>query len=306
MIKAIAQRIGYALLSLLALLIMVFTLVRFTGDPVYFQLPPDASRAQIEHVRHELGLDQPVPVQFVVYVRDLLSGDLGISFKARTLGTHVTDLIAQRVPATLTMGAAALLLIILVGVPLGVYSAYWRGGWVDRIARFVAAIGQSVPSFWLGLLLILVLAIELRWLPSGGYGSLSNLVLPAITLALGPIAGLTRLLRSSMIESLGSDYIMFHRVKGMTERSVLWKHALRNAGLTTIGFLGIVTANLFTGSVLVETVFVWPGTGRLMIESIGVRDFPVIQGLILLYGSVYIGVNLFLDVLYAVLNPRLR
>jgi peptide/nickel transport system permease protein len=300
---AILRRVGAALVSLLVLLVLVFGLVRMTGDPVYFVLPPEATQEQKDRARRELGLDQPVVVQFVRYVIGVTQGDLGNSFRARV---PVTSLIAQRIPATLTMTAGALLLMVLVGIPLGIYSAYWRGGLLDRFARFVAAIGQSMPSFWLGLLLILLFAVNLRIVPSGGYGGLEHLILPSVTLSFGAIAGLVRLLRSSMIESLSSDYVTFHRIKGLSERAVLWRHALRNAGLTTLSFLGVVTAGLLTGSVLVETVFVWPGVGRLMIEGVERRDFTVVQGVLLVFGAVYIAVNLLVDVLYMLLNPRLR
>jgi len=304
--RLLLVRGSQAVISLLALLLLVFTLVRLTGDPAYFYLPPEANRQQVEFVREQLGMNQPVPLQFVTYVAAVARGDLGISFKGRTLGTKVTDLVAQRVPNTLIMGSSALVLILAVGIPLGVYAGYWRGGKVDRLSRFFSALGTSVPSFWFGLLLILVFSVWMRILPSGGFSSPAHLILPAITLAIGAIAGLTRLLRSNMVEVMGADYIGFHRIKGMSERRILWKHGLRNAGLTTLTFMGVVTAGLITGSVLVETVFVWPGTGRLLIESIEIRDFPVVQGLILLYGAVYIGVNLLVDVLYTVLNPRLR
>lgn len=303
MLIASSKRIGQALISLTVLLLLVFSLVRLTGDPVYFVLPPEATDAQKARTRIEMGLDKPVPIQFLNYVVGVVHGDLGNSFRSHL---PVTDLIKQRLPATLVMTGSALLLILLIGLPLGVYSAYWRGGWVDRFARLVAAAGQSMPSFWLGLLLILLFAVSLKLVPSGGYGGIEHLILPSVTLAFGAIAGLTRLLRSNMVEVLGSDFITFHRMKGLPERVVLWKHALRNAGLTTLSFLGIVVAGLLTGSVLVETVFVWPGVGRLMIEGVERRDFNVVQGVLILFGSVYIGVNLLVDLLYLALNPRIR
>jgi ABC-type dipeptide/oligopeptide/nickel transport system permease component len=303
MIKAVLMRVGHAVLSLLVLLVIVFSLVRLTGDPIHYLLPPERTVEQEENLRQYLGLDKPYIVQFYDYLGRLATGDLGESFRMRV---PVTQMIVQRLPATLTMGAAALFLTLLIGLPLGIYSAYWRGGILDRFTRFIAAIGQSIPSFWLGYMLILVLAVNLQWLPSGGYGHLSNLVLPAITLSFASIAGLVRLLRSSMIEVMNSDYIKFHRMKGLPEHVILWKHALRNAGLTAMSFVGVVVAGLFTGSVLVETVFVWPGVGRLMIEGVGWRDFNVVQGVMILFSAAYIGANLLVDLLYIVLNPRLR
>lgn len=303
MAKAILLRISHALLSLLALLLLVFLMLRLTGDPINFLLPPEATEAQRAFARQELGLDRPWPVQFLIYVQNVLQGDLGMSFRSRI---PVQDLILQRMPATLTMAGGALLLTIAVGIPLGIYSAYKRGSALDHGARGFSALGQSVPPFWLGFLLILVFAIYIPVLPAGGFGSLANLILPTITLACGSIAGLTRLLRSSMIEELNSDHITFHRLKGLPEPTILWGRALRNAGLTTLSFLGVLTAGLITGSVLVETIFVWPGLGRLMVESIGFRDFNVVQGVMLFFSAAYIAVNLFVDLLYMALSPRLR
>lgn len=306
MARAILFKLGQAIFSLFILLTIAFGLVRLTGDPVYFILPPEATQQQRAEVRARLGLDQPVPVQFAIYVAGVLQGDLGVSYSRLTRDTPVIEMIARRLPATVTMGGAALLLTVLIGVPLGVYSAYWREGRVDRVTRFGAAIGLSVPNFWLGFLTILVFAVHLKVLPAGGYGKLENLILPAAVLSVHNIAGLVRLLRSSMIEVLNSDYVTFLRIKGLPERVILWKHALRNAGLTTLSYMGLVIAGLFTGSVLVESVFVWPGIGKLLVDAIGYRDFNLIQGLVVVFGAIYIGMNLIIDVLYTVLNPRLR
>ena len=301
--RKIVIRVGHSLLSLFAVLLLVFSLVRLTGDPINFLLEPGAPQAQRDNIREQLALDKSVPQQFVAYVGQLTRGDLGMSFVYRI---PVTDLMGQRAPATLTMGAGAIFLTLLLGVPMGVYAAKWRGGKFDRAVRGSAAVFQSLPDFWMGFALILIFAVRLDWLPSGGYGSLGNLVLPSVTLALPAIAGLTRLLRSSMIEELESDYVVFHRIKGTPERTILWKHAMRNASLTTMSYLGIVIAGLFTGSVLVETIFNWQGLGLLFISGISDRDFGIVQGVMLIYALAYIGVNLLVDVSYTILNPRLR
>jgi len=301
--KRIIMRVTHSLLSLLLVLILVFCLVRLTGDPINFLLEPGSTQAQQDAVRRELNLDRSLPLQFTAYLGQLSRGDLGISYTVRR---PVLELMAQRAPATLVMGAGAIFLTVLVGLPLGVYAAYWRGGVFDRTVRGMAAIFQSLPDFWVGFVLILVFAITLKLLPAGGYGQLKHLVLPSVTLALPAIAGLARLLRSSIIEELGSDYVLFHRIKGLSERKILWKHALRNGGLTTLSFLGVVIAGLFTGSVLVETIFNWQGLGLLFITGISDRDFGVVQGVMLVYATAYIGVNLFVDLLYTFLNPRLR
>lgn len=306
MATSILVRVGHALLSLFVLLLFTWSVVRLTGDPVNFLVPPEASLEQRQAARERLGLDEPLPVQFAVYFGGVLRGDLGISFRRASLNTPVTDAIIERLPATVAMGLTALMLMLVIGVPLGIYAAYWRGSLFDRGARFIAALGQAVPDFWFGLMLILAFAVSFRVLPSGGSGELKHLILPAFTLAFSLIAGLIRLLRSSMIEVLGSDYVSLHRVKGLPERTILWKHALRNAGLTTLTYMGMIVASLLTGSVLVETIFNWPGVGRLFIEAVSFRDFPLIQGLILFFGATYIGMNLLVDLLYVLLQPRLR
>ena len=303
MARLMLTRLGHALFSMLALLLLVFGMVRLTGDPLQVLLPENATEEQHRQARQDLGLDDPVPVQFVTYIGNVAQGDLGDSIR---LHTPVTELIGQRIPPTLAMASVALVAVLAIGVPLGVFAAYWRNGRFDRFVRPFAALGQSAPSFWVGLLLVLLFAVNLKWLPSGGYGGFDHLVLPAVTLAFGAVAGLTRLLRSSMIEVLNADYITFLRTKGLPERKILWKHGLRNGGLTALTFMGVLTASLFTGSVIAETVFVWPGLGRLMIEAVNYRDFPVIQGVMLLFSAVYIVMNLIVDLLYIVLNPRLR
>jgi len=303
MAKAIALRVLHSLVSLLAVLLFVFCLVRVSGDPLDYLLEPGASESQKEALRHLLALDKSVPEQFFAYVGQLAQGNLGISFVYRV---PVTELLADRAPATLSLGAAALVLIVVLGVPLGIYSARWRGTGFDRAVRGGAAASQSVPNFWIGFILILVFGIWLQVLPTGGYGSFSQLILPAFTLAIVAIAGLIRLLRSSMIEELNKDYITFHRIKGMPERKILWKYGLRNAGLTTLGYLGIVVAGTFTGSILVETIFNWPGLGLLFVTGIESRDFGVVQGGVIVYACAYLLVNVAVDIGYLVLNPRMR
>jgi peptide/nickel transport system permease protein len=303
MAKVVGTRILHSLLSLFFLLILGFSLVRLSGDPINFLVEPTASAAQKQMVREQLGLDKSIPIQFVDYLGQLARGDLGLSFRYRA---PVVDLIEQRLPNTLLMATAAVILMLMVAVPLGVQAAYRQGTPVDMTARGIAALGQAVPDFWLGLMLILVFAVNLKWFPAGGYGGTSHLVLPAITLSFAAIAGLTRLLRSSMIEVLSSDYVLFLRARGTPERNILWKHSLRNAGLTSLSFVGVVIGGLVTGSVLVETIFNWPGIGLLFIEAVRNRDFGVAQGVMLFFGVAYIVTNLLVDVLYLRLNPRLR
>lgn len=303
MVKSIMVRVGQAVLTMLVLVSLVFFMIRLTGDPTYALVSPDAPPELRDQLRKEFGLDQSVAVQYMVFIGDLSRGDLGESFHGRL---PVTQLISQRLPTSLALAIPALLFILAVGVPVGIYSAYWRGGKLDRLARIIAALGQAMPNFTIGIFLILFFAIQLRLLPSGGNASPLALILPVVTISIHSLAGLIRLLRSSMIEVLGSDYIAFHRMKGLPEGRVLWKHALRNAGLTTLTYMGIVLAGLLTGSIIAETLFVWPGVGRLMIESVHNRDFPVVQGVLLFFAFTYIVVNLIVDIMYTILNPRLR
>ena len=301
--RQILVRIGQALLTMFFLVTIVFFMVRLTGDPTYALVSPDAPPELRDQLRKEFGLDQPVQNQYLIFLGDLAQGDLGTSFHGRQ---PVGSLIVQRLPGTLAIAVPAFLLMLFVGIPVGIYSAYRRGGKLDRVARAIAAVGQSTPSFSLGIILIIIFAIQLKALPSVGNSGPTSVILPVITVSVIALAGLIRLLRASMIEVLGSEYIAFNRMKGLPETSVLWKHGLRNAGLTTLTYMGIVLAGLLTGSVIAETLFAFPGVGRLMIESVHTRDFPVIQGVLLFFAFVYIIVNLIVDIIYTLLNPRLR
>jgi len=301
--RQILIRIGQALLTMFFLVTIVFFMVRLTGDPTYALVSPDAPPELRDILRKEFGLDQPVQNQYLIFLGDLAQGDLGTSFHGRQ---PVGNLIVQRLPGTLAIALPAFLLMLFVGIPVGIYSAYRRGGKLDRIARAIAAFGQATPSFSVGVILILIFAIQLKVLPSAGNSGPTSIILPVITVSVYALAGLIRLLRASMIEVLGSEYIAFNRMKGLPETSVLWKHGLRNAGLTTLTYMGIVLAGLLTGSVIAETLFAFPGVGRLMIESVHTRDFPVIQGVLLFFAFVYIIVNLIVDIIYTLLNPRLR
>jgi peptide/nickel transport system permease protein len=303
MAARILTRLGHALLSIFLLTIVVFSMVRLTGDPTSLLLPDTATQADYDRLTARLRLDQPLPVQYVLYLSQVVRGDLGDAIR---LKAPVTDLIIARLPATLQLAGAGLGLTLLIGIPLGVYSAYTRGSKFDRVVRLFSAFGMSAPSFWVGLLLALIFAVNLRWLPAGGYGKATNIILPAIAVSIVPIAGLTRLLRSSMIDVLSSDYIKFLRIKGVPESEILWKHALRNAGLTTLTFVGVLTAGLLTGSLVTELVFTWPGIGLLVANSIDGRDFTVVQGVVLFFSVIYIAVNLLVDVLQTILNPKLR
>ena len=283
--------------------VIIFLLVRLTGDPLNVILPEEASPEMYEQTARALGLDQPLHVQYVRFLTDIAEGDFGTSHRTRG---PVLPLLISRIPATLELSLAALVVAFATAIPLGMYAAYWRGGWLDFTARSTAVFGQSMPPFLLGLLLILLFAVTLGVLPAGGRGTPAHLVLPAVTLAWVIAAGLTRLMRSSLLEVLQLDYITVARAKGVSERRVLWRHSFRNAAVPVLTFGGVLSANLLTGSIVTETVFAWPGMGRLVVDSITARDFPVVQGAVVLLSAVYITLNLVVDALYIVVNPRLR
>ena len=253
-------------------------------------------------MRH-LGLDRPMPVQYALYVKNIFLGDFGNSVLTRR---PVVEHIWERLPATLELGVMGMVLSVLIGVPLGMYSAVRRGGVVDSGARVFAVLGQSLPTFWLGLMLILFFAVVLGVLPAGGRGGLLHLILPAFTLGYFTSAAIMRLTRSSMLEVLGSDYIKFARLKGLHEQVVLWKHGLKNALLPVVTFAVMLFVQFLGGAVVTETVFAWPGLGRLILESITTRDYPIVQAGVLVLSALYLTANLMVDLLYSYLNPRIR
>jgi len=278
-------------------------LFRSTGNPVSVLLPENATPDQIATLTRQLGLDQPVYVQYLKLLSNVAHGDLGTSYR---FGGSVSGLIGERLPATVELAGSALVLILLFGVPFGVIGAYRNGGWFDRFVRGVAALGQSAAPFWVGLLLIFFVSIRLNLLPSGGKGGVDHLILPAITLALPGIAGVTRLVRSSMIEVLQSDYVRFLRIEGVPEWVIVAKHGLRNAGLASLTYIGLVAASLLTGTIVVENVFVWPGVGQLVSQAITGRDFAVVEAILIMFALIYVVANLVTDLLCLALNPRLR
>jgi peptide/nickel transport system permease protein len=265
--------------------------------------PPEASQADIAAMRAHLGLDRPWPVQYWWFATRAVQGDFGQSIRFRR---PARDLILERYGATLELGGLAVLIVIAVAIPVGVYAAVARGSKLDYTARAFAAFGQAVPPFWLGLLLVLIFGVLLHLLPTSGRGTPLHIVLPGITLGWFAVAGLMRLTRSSMLDVLGSEYVKLARIKGLPERQVIWKHAFKNAALPVITFGALLFVALLNGSIITETVFSWPGLGLLVIEAVDSRDYPIVQGVVLCLSAMYIGINLVVDVLYAYLNPKIR
>jgi len=301
--RYLVGRVAQTLLSMLVVVSIVFVLTRLSGNPIHLLLDVNATERDQEILTRHLGLDRPLLVQYARYVRNIALGDFGNSILTRR---PVAEHIWERLPATVELGIVAMFLSVLMGVPLGVYSAVHRGSVLDSGARIFAVLGQSMPAFWLGLMLILLFAVVLGVLPAGGRGGLAHLILPAFTLGYFTSAAILRLTRSSMLEVLGSEYIKFARLKGLHEQVVLWKHGLKNALLPVITFAVMLFVQFLGGAVVTETVFAWPGLGRLILESITTRDYPIVQAGVLVLSAFYLMGNLLVDALYSYLNPRIR
>ena len=303
--RYIAGRLIQCLVTLLVISLLVFALARLTGNPLDVMLPIDASAEIQAEMSRELGLDQPVYVQYARFVQSLLHGDLGTSIRTRK---PVAELIGLRLPNTLKLVSFSTGMALLIALPLGVIAATRKGGFWDVAARTVALFGQSVPTFWAGIVLITIFAVNLDILPAGRKEGIESYVLPAVTLGLFGfmLAGVVRLLRGSMLDVLDSEYVKFARIKGLAESAVTWKHALKNALIPVVTFVGFYFGILMAGSVVVETVFAWPGIGRLAFEAVQWRDYPVIQGVVLLVSTIILAANLVVDILYAYIDPRIR
>ncbi len=289
--------------TLLIVSFLVFAMVRLIpGDPVSAIAGPDSSPELMDQIRESLGLNEPLLSQYGVYLRGLVAGDLGTSIRSRQ---PVSSEIGRRLPATLELAGAAMLLSLVVGVTLGVLAALRPGGVVDGVARFVSLFGVSSPTFWTGLLFVLAFAYYWRLFPVSGRGGLEHLVLPAVTVSLTSVAFISRLTRASLLEVLSQDYVRTARAKGTASSIVVVKHALRNALMSPITVAGLEFGRLLSGVIVIEIIFSWPGTGRLLINAIQFRDFPVIQGLVLVFALIFALVNLVVDLVYAALDPRI-
>ena len=302
----ILRRFLQSLLALFVLSVVTFFFTWTTGDPVNYILPmEETTEEQLATYKKQLGLDRPLGVQYVVYVSRVVRGDFG---NAIHLGNRpVVDVIESRVIPTLHLGAMAFAMVLVLAIPLGVFAAYNRGAIVDSLARTLAFAGQSVPEFWLAIVLIFLVGVQLGLLPvAGREGGWQHWVLPAITAGWFSMAGLLRITRSSVLEVLGSDYVRTARAKGLMERTVLWRHTFRNSLIPVITAVALLLVGMMNGIVLVETVFGWPGLGRLIVEAVTARDLFLVQALVLLIGSMYLFANFCADVLYGVVDPRVR
>ena len=297
------RRLWQSLLVIFGVSVVVFLILHLTGDPAALMLPPDATAEDIAKFRHDMGFDDPVAVQYVRFLKGAVRGDFGQSIRH---GEPAMGLVVERLPATFELAGAGLVIALALAIPAGIVSAVRRNTSIDYISTVVALLGQAMPTFWLGIMLILVFSVRLGWFPSSGRGDLEHLVLPAITLGLFTTARITRLTRSGMLEVLGQDYIRTARAKGMGEPPVVWKHALKNAAIPIVTIVGIELGTLLGSSVITETIFAWPGVGRLSVQAIFNRDYPVVQSAVFLLASTFVIVNFLVDVVYTYLDPRIR
>ncbi|MEY4094183.1 MAG: hypothetical protein RLZZ53_1382 [Acidobacteriota bacterium] len=304
MLRYVIRRVLLAVPVLLGVATLVFSLIHLVpGDPAQAMLGDGAAPQDVIELRKNLGLDQPLLTQYVTFLRHAITGDLGTSFRT---GQPVTTMIAERVPATAELAIAAMIVAVLLAIPLGVVAAVWRGTAVDYGAMTFALAGVSIPNFWLGPLLAIVFAVELGWLPVSGRGTLAHLVLPAVSLGLALAALLARMTRASLLDELSELYVRAARARGVSRASAVTSHALRNSFVPLLTIIALQFGAVLTGAVITETIFAWPGIGRLLIQSIGFRDYPMVQGCILVIAVTYVTVNLMTDLMYGVLDPRIR
>ena len=302
--RYIIRRVGQGLLAMIVISMVVFALARVSGNPLDVLLPDEATEEQFEATMIEWGLDKPLHIQYLVYMKRLLQGDLGESFQWDN--TSAGSLIAERFPRTLQLSAFALLISGILALPIGVLVAVKKDTGFDYAGKVFAIMGQSAPSFAVGLIVMWVFAVQLDWFPTSGKGGISHMILPGVALGYYNVAALMRLTRSSMLDVLDSEYVKLARLKGISERKVVWKHCFRNALIVPLTYFGLIGAVLITGSVVTETVFAWPGLGQLVIEAIVARDFTVVQAVVLLFAFAFVSINILVDILYAYIDPRIR
>lgn len=303
MLQFAIRRVLRSGLTLWVVVSAVFVVLRLSGDPAQAMLPDDATPQQVESFRRRFGLDQPIAVQYARYLSRVAHGDFGESLRERQ---PATDLIRSRIGATLELGGAAILIGLLLGIPAGVLAALRHNSLWDRLLMGAAFFGQSAPNFFVGILLILLFGLQLKLLPSSGRGGWQHLVLPAFTLATGLLAVMARMTRSSLLEVVRQDYVRTARSKGLTSRTILVRHCLRNAAIPVMTVLGLHTGVLIGGAAITETVFAWPGVGRLAVGAITTRDYPVIQLIVIMIAASVVVVNLGMDITYGLLDPRIR
>ena len=301
--RYLLRRVILALVTLLAVSLIIFVMSRAAGDPRHVYLDDYSTQADWDRLTDTLGLDRPYYQQYGIFLRDALSGKFGKSIKE---GRPSMEVIIERLPATFQLGVAAFLFSVVVGIPLGILSAVRRGTLLDGIGKVIALIGQSAPVFWLGLMLVFLFAVRLQWLPPYGRQEPTSIILPAVALGWLYAAANMRLLRSAMLNVLDSEYVKLARAKGVANQTIIWKHSLRNALIPVLTFAGVTLGSLVTGSLVVETVFAWPGLGQLAIQALAGNDYPLLQAVVIVFTLMYVVAALFVDIMYAYIDPRIR
>jgi len=301
--RFILRRLLQTAVTAVFVTMIVFALARLTGDPTVMLLPTEATQADRDFLKNQLGLDKSLPAQYLTFVGKALSGDFGMSFRYRV---PVRDLVLSRLPATIELAVLSMLLAIVIAMPIGILSALKRGSLVDRLARWFATLGLATPTFWLGLMLILLFAVTLNWLPAAGREHWSSRILPTIALGWFSAAAIARLTRSSMLDAMQSDFVRFERLSGLPEWVIVLKHALKNAAIPIVTYMALQFGVLLSGAVVTERVFAWPGIGSLVVDAILERDFPVVQAAVLVTAILFLLINLATDLFYSWLDPRIR
>ena len=303
MTRFLLRRLLLTVVTLFAVTLIIFVLARVSGDPRYLLLDEFATQEQWEALKRKLGLDRPLFVQYAVFMRGIVVGDFGKSIRERK---PVMDLIAGRVPASLQLAAVSFGFSILLGIPFGIMSAVSRGGLLDNVTKIVALVGQAAPTFWLGIMFIFFFAVKLGWVPPSGHGEWKAIILPAVSMGWFFVAANLRIMRSAMLDALSENYITLARAKGASRFAVVWKHGLRNAIIAPLTFAGVTLGGMLAGSLVIETVFVWPGLGRLAYQAVFNHDYPLLQGIVIIFTLIYLSAALVVDVLYAYIDPRIR
>jgi peptide/nickel transport system permease protein len=301
--RYILRRVILAIITLIGVSIIIFVAARLSGDVALLIAPQDATEEQLQTIRVQLGLDKPLPVQYYIYVKNALEGDFGQSIRYAQPAMHI---IINRIPATLLLGSVGFATSLVVGVLFGIVSSTRRNSWLDWCGKLFAMLGQSIPAFWLGIMLILLFGVQLGWLPTSGRGGIANMVMPVFSMAFYSIAANMRMTRSAMLEVMDSEYIKMSRIKGNPERIVIWKHALRNALIPVVGMAGMGLAIMVGGQVIIESIFMWPGLGSLMVDAIFNRDYSIVQAGVLIISTAIVTVNLLVDLSFGIIDPRIR
>lgn len=299
----IIKRLFHSIFVLIGISIVVFIILHLTGDPAALLMPMDATPEQVAQFRQEMGFNDPLIIQYWRFFKGTLRGDFGQSFRHNQ---PALSLVLERMPATIQLTLAALAIALIIAIPVGIISAIKRNSILDHIGMTGALLGQSTPVFWLGVMLILIFSVILQWFPSSGRGGIENLVLPAITLGMYSMARTARMMRSSMLEVLGQEYMKTAKAKGLSPHMVILKHALKNAAIPVVTIVGMELGTLLGGAVITETIFAWPGVGRLAVQAIYNRDYPVVQAAVFLLASIFVLVNLLVDIIYTYLDPRVK